>query len=185
VPNRPSVSLFDGERSGGFVLVDLSFIIFPIEEAYMFGPKKILVPTDFSEFSDDALAEAIDIALQYDSTIYLMHIVALVYQCSVDYCLSGAAVDSIREAVMTSAQEMTDRQIEKVGKGKRVKIVTLIREASPVYQEIVREQMNNDIDLVVIASHGKSGVVGHVLGNVADRVMENATCPVYVIKRPG
>ena len=50
----------------------------------MIAPKTILVPTDFSKFSDDALEVAYDMAKQYQAKIYLLHVVETIQQCAVD-----------------------------------------------------------------------------------------------------
>ncbi|MBK7550265.1 MAG: universal stress protein [Syntrophaceae bacterium] len=53
----------------------------------MFTPKSILVPTDFSEHSDRAVRQAVDIAEQHNSKIYLLHVVDRLQQCAIDYCI--------------------------------------------------------------------------------------------------
>jgi nucleotide-binding universal stress UspA family protein len=147
----------------------------------MFTPKKILVPTDFSEFSDNALAQAVDIARQYKSTIYLLHV--LVVQ-EYAYYLPGSILEDIRRESIKSAQKMIQQQVEKIGKPNGVEIVTDIREGIPVYEEILEEQKAKDIDLIVIASHGTTGLLHHLIGSVADKVTKSATCPVYLVRGP-
>ncbi len=63
----------------------------------MFAPKKILVPTDFSKFSDEALKQAYDIAKQFKARIYLLHVIEVVQTCSVDYCLDDLTVKALDE----------------------------------------------------------------------------------------
>jgi len=147
----------------------------------MFAPKKILVPTDFSEFSDNALAEAVDIARQYESTIYLLHVFGLVQQCFDNYCMSADILENLRREGLSYANEMIRQQIEKTGKTDKIDIVTDIIEGSPAYEEILNEQRAKGIDLIVIASHGKTGLLHH-FGSVADKVTRGATCPVYLVK---
>ena len=148
----------------------------------MFAPKKILVPTDFSDFSDNALAQAVDIARQHKSTIYLLHVIGVLRQCSFDYCLPDAMVEDIRRESIASAQEMMQTQIGKVGKPSDVEIVTDIRESGFTYEEILSEQKAKNVDLIVIASHGKTGLLHHLIGSVADKVTRSATCPVYLVR---
>jgi len=148
----------------------------------MFAPKKILVPTDFSEFSDNALAQAVDIARQHKSTIYLLHV--LVVQ-AYDYNVPGNILEDIRRESIKSAHEMIQQQVEKIGKPKGIKIVTDIREGIPVYEEILKEQKAKDIDLIVIASHGRTGLLHHLMGSVAEKVTGGATCPVYLVRGRG
>lgn len=151
----------------------------------MFAPSRILVPTDFSEFSDHALADAIDIAARYGSTIYLLHVVGVVQQCSVDYCMSNEAVDGVRNSVVQSAARMMEKQVERVVKNREITIEKDIVEARPVYTKILEVQKERGIDLIVIASHGKSGLLHRLLGSVADKVTRMATCPVYLLRPSG
>jgi universal stress protein A len=147
----------------------------------MFSPKKILVPTDFSEFSDNAIADAVDIARQHKSTIHLLHVLSVVQQCLHDYCLAADALEDVRRKSFESAREMIQKQVEKVGKTDGVEIITDIREGAPIYEEILKEQKDINVDLIVIASHGKTGLLHH-LGSVVDKVTRGATCPVYLVR---
>ena len=147
----------------------------------MFAPKKILVPTDFSEFSDNALVQAVDIARWQKSTIYLFHV--LVIQ-SYSYYIPGKILEDIRRESLKAAHEMIQKQVKKIGKPNDIEIVTEIREGIPVYEEILEEQKAKDIDLIVIASHGTTGLLHHLIGSVADKVTKSATCPVYLVRGP-
>ena len=150
----------------------------------MFAPKKILVPTDFSEFSDNALAQAVDIGRQHKSTIYLFHALGILRQCAADYCIPTDTMEDMRRESLKFATEMIGRQVEKVGKTDGVEIITDIREGGPIYEEILKEQKARGVDLIVIASHGKTGLLNHLMGSVADKVTKGATCPVYLIRVP-
>ena len=145
----------------------------------MFEPKKILVPTDFSEFSDKALSAAVDIAKQHGSTIYLFHAIEMIQQCVDLYCISSAMVDTIQKEGMKSALEMMQAQIEKATV-KGVEVIQAVVEGN-AYREILREQEAKAIDLIVIASHGKTGIFSH-LGSVTDSVARGARCPVLIVK---
>jgi len=145
----------------------------------MFAPKKILVPTDFSEFSDNALAQAVDIARWQKSTICLSHVLVV---HSYSYYLPGNILEDIRSESLKAAHEMIEKQVKKIGKPKDIEIVTDIREGIPVYEEILREQREKDIDLIVIAAHGTTGLLYHLIGSVAEKVTRSATSPVYLIR---
>jgi nucleotide-binding universal stress UspA family protein len=150
----------------------------------MFAPKKILVPTDFSEFSDNALAQAVDIAGQHKSTIYLVHVLDVVKECAADYCLPADILAAMREEGIKSAREMIRQQIEKLGKTDGIEVISDVREGAPIYEEILAEQKARGIDLIVIASHGRTGLLHHLMGSVADKVTRGATCPVYLVRGP-
>jgi universal stress protein A len=147
----------------------------------MFAPKKILVPTDFSEFSNKALAQAVDIARHYKSTIYLLHVLSIV-QLSAYYYMPADVLEAVRREGVESAEKMIQQQIEKVGKPSGVEILADIRDGAPTYEEILEEQKVRDVDLIVIASHGKTGLLHHLMGSVADKVTKGATCPVYLVR---
>jgi nucleotide-binding universal stress UspA family protein len=147
----------------------------------MFTPKKILVPTDFSKFSTNALKQAVDIAKQHKSRIYLLHVIGIIQTCAVDYCLDQATLDQLEQKSSDSSRVMMAKQIKKVVKGEGVEIIPVVRKGTP-YEEILKEQQEKKIDLIVIASHGSTGLLHHLMGSVAAKVTKGATCPVLVAK---
>lgn len=148
----------------------------------MFAPKTILVPTDFSEYSDYAFEQAVDIARQHKAKIFLFHVNATVQQCSVDYCIDDATVKTVVQKSMESADAMMKKQIDTVAKTKDVEIISDIASGVP-YEEILKEQQAKNIDLIVIASHGRTGLVGHLMGSVTEKVARGAKCPVVIAKK--
>jgi universal stress protein A len=146
----------------------------------MFSPKSILVPTDFSEFSDKALEVAFDMAKEHNSSIRLLHVVEVIQQCVADYCLDSAMVNDIQTKVAESATGLFQKQLAKVASRADVLVTTDLRQGIP-YREILKEQETQGIDLIVIGSHGKTGILGH-LGSVADKIARAAKCPVLVVK---
>lgn len=72
----------------------------------MLRPKKILVPTDFSEYSDKALNQALDIAKQYNAQVFLFHVVPKeVNRCVADVCLGDDVIRDIENQMIARAQE--------------------------------------------------------------------------------
>lgn len=149
----------------------------------MFAPKKILVPTDFSEYSDAALKYAIDVAKQNSAKIYLLHVIGLVQTCAVDYCFDKATLDTLEEKSASSAEDMMKHQVGLFPDATSADITTDVRKGIP-YEEILNEQKAKDIDLIVMSSHGKTGLLSHLLGSVAEKVMKKASCPVLLIRQP-
>ncbi len=148
----------------------------------MFTPKRILVPTDFSSFSDKALKKAVEIAEEKGSTIYLLHVIdQQVQQCAADYCIDATIVKQVeREAIKTS-RELLAKQATSVTAGKKVEVVYDVQMGYPS-EVIVAEQKKKKIDLIVIASHGKTGLKKLLIGSVAERVIRGAKCSVIVVK---
>lgn len=149
----------------------------------MFAPKRILVPTDYSQYSDAALKYAIDVAKQSGAKIYFLHVIGLVQACAVDYCFDQATLNALEEKSSSSAEDMMKQQLERIPEAKTADIITDIRAGIP-YEEILNEQKARDVDLIVMSSHGKTGLLGHLLGSVAEKVMKKATCPVLLIRQP-
>lgn len=141
--------------------------------------KRILVPTDFSEHAEDALKVAAQIAHKYNSEIILLHMLDLPSQMS-DAITGGA---SIPETIlfMKKANEMLDKITEKpylegISITEILKIDKTIHGISQVSKE-------NDIDLIVMGSHGSSGVQELLIGSNTEKVVRNSDIPVLVIKK--
>lgn len=149
----------------------------------MFDPKNILVPTDFSSYSDMALKQAIDIAKEHKSRIYLLHVIDDGFrQCTVDYCLDEGTVEKVISDSMVNAKDKLEKEAKKITEGNSgVEIIIDAKRGVP-YEEIIKEQENKGIDLIVIASHGKTGILKNLMGSVADKVMKRAKSPVLLIR---
>jgi len=146
----------------------------------MFAPKNILVPTDFSSSSDKALKRAVDIALQHKSKIYVLHVVDEIMQCAVDYCLDVSVVKQVEKQSLKFAQEKLRKMVKALALPKGMQIAVDIK-VGDTYETILKEQQNKRIDLIVIGSRGKKGLIHH-LGSIADKVMRGAKCPVLLVK---
>ncbi|HPL62215.1 MAG TPA: universal stress protein [Syntrophales bacterium] len=144
----------------------------------MFSPKHILVPSDFSAHSDQALSLARDIALQFHSKIHLLHVIdEKIQQCAVDYCLDIGTVERFRSEARDVSGKKLREALDRIGDG--IEVAIEVREGSP-HEEIAKVQHEKGIDLVVIGSRGKSGIRGHV-GSVTEKVMRLAGCPVLLV----
>jgi nucleotide-binding universal stress UspA family protein len=148
----------------------------------MFAPKNILVPTDFSKFADAALKKAVDIATKYDAKIYLLHVIdEQIHQCAVDYCLSYEVVKQLEKESVLASRDKLKKEAEAIVKAKKVKVIFDVKNGVPS-EVILSEQKAKKIDLIVIASHGKTGLLKQLMGSVADKVVKGSKCPVMVVK---
>ena len=148
-----------------------------------------MVPTDFSKFSDNALKQAVEMAKQNKAKIYLFHVVNPFYvspnirlYAGFDYSVDPAIVMDLEQKSIRYAQDMMKKQIRKVVKSNDLGIVSDVRKGNP-YQEILEEEKDKKIDLIVIATHGQTGIMDHLLGSVADKVSRNAKCSVLLVRR--
>jgi nucleotide-binding universal stress UspA family protein len=148
----------------------------------MFSPKNILVPTDFSEPSDQALKKAIDIASQHKAKIYLLHVIdQAIRQCAVDYCLDYAVVKQLEQDSEKVSKEMLEQEVKKVLQSQEIDIEYDVQHGTPA-DIILKEQENKNIDLTVIASHGKTGIKKVLMGSVAEKVLKGSKSPVLLVK---
>ncbi|MDD5170726.1 MAG: universal stress protein [Syntrophales bacterium] len=151
----------------------------------MFAPKNILVPTDFSQYSDAALQEAVDIAIKFGANIFLLHVIPQHFrQCWEDYCLSDESVDQIDKASLEGAIDKLGKEADAIANNKNVKISFDVKAGVP-YEVILSEQEARKIDLIVISSHGRTGILEYLIGSVADKVIKGAKCNVILVKPEG
>jgi len=148
----------------------------------MFAPKTILVPTNLSEESENSLRKAVDVACQYGSTIYLLHVIdSNINRRLVQHGIwQEDLMEHIRAMRTQALHEMIERQREAYLPARDVRIVPLLKVGLPS-TEILREQKERDIDLVVLGSHKKQGLFDRMLTSVADRVMKNASFSALVV----
>jgi universal stress protein A len=148
----------------------------------MLKPTKILVPTDFSEFSDKALEQALDIAKQYKARVYVLHVIhEHIFSCGGDYCFVEEEVRQIKDNLLTAARENLQKQLDRFPQVKEVEVITDIRNGLP-YDAILKGAEEKGIDLIVIASLGQSGIAKYLIGGVARNVLRGAKCPVLLTK---
>jgi universal stress protein A len=148
----------------------------------MLEPTKILVPTDFSEYSGKALEQALDIAKHYRAKVFLLHVLHWeIYSMGLDFVFSEKVVQQVKDDTLIWAQQSLQKQLDSFQQAKEVEVVTNIREGVP-YEEILKEGKEQGIDLIVIASLGRSGIAKYLIGSVARNVLKGSKCPVLLTK---
>lgn len=148
----------------------------------MVTPTKILVPTDFSDYSNKAFERAIDIAKQNGAELVLFHVVDQDIQaCRIDYCLEENEMETLEEEMMKGARDRLAKEAEKFSIPRELKVSTEVRHGVP-YEEILKFQELHGVDLIVIGSHGRSAIVKYFLGSVSSNVLRGAKCEVLLVK---
>jgi len=139
--------------------------------------KNILVPYDFTNFSELAFQKAIEIAKKFDSKLNLLTVIGSDIDTSgMDWVRSQEAHDE------TEVKSKEDLGKIKDSKGENVNIsVNIIHDPSATSGILLFAEKNN-IDLIVIGSHGRSGFKKLILGSVASGVMTKSICPVLLVK---
>lgn len=146
----------------------------------MFAPKRILVPTDFSIYSDEAVKEAVDIAKHYKSKIYLLHVLENLLQCPEIYCIESSLIEQAEKQGKRFAEEKMREEIATMGAAEGIEVVYDIKEGH-VVKTILEEQEDQAIDLIVIATRGHYGPFDG-LGSVSEKVLRGAKCTVMLIR---
>jgi len=152
----------------------------------MFNLKKILVPTDFSEYSQRAVEHAADIAAKYKGKVILLHVVEEnIKECAinylVDYCISDDFVTKFEREIMKSSNERLQKQVDNLKDSKKVDIDYMIKKGDPA-DVILEEQVKTGADLLVLAPYGNMGAAKYSIGGITDKVVRTATCNVMVSK---
>jgi universal stress protein A len=146
----------------------------------MLMPTKILVPTDFSEHSDRAFGQALDIAKDYSSKVFLLHVIHEAFHL-LDLALPKETARLIKEGAIPWAREILQSRLGGFPKAKGVEVETNVRKGVPS-EEILKEGKEKGIDLIVIASLGRSGIAKYLIGSVARNVLKGSKCPVLLTK---
>ena len=144
--------------------------------------KKILVPTDFSDHSERAAAYAVELARRYEADeIHCVHVsdIPADLLATSAYYMTGPSEQFI-EQVREEGRKSLEAFARKNFKDRPAKTVFL--EGRP-FVEIIRYARENQIDLIVISTHGRSGIKHVLFGSVAEQVVRKAPCPVLVVKR--
>jgi len=147
----------------------------------MLRPTKILVPTDFSEYSDKALKQGLDIAKQYGAKLYLLHVVEELHRAIVDYPIPEDVILAAEKREIENAREMMTQQLKKFPRSEEVEVLTDVRKGSPS-EEILLEEEAKGIDLIVIASLGTAGLAKYFIGGVSRNVLKGAKAPVLLTR---
>jgi nucleotide-binding universal stress UspA family protein len=143
--------------------------------------RRILCPIDFSETSPVGLAPATSIATQYGSELVLLHVLNFPF-AQIEALPPGFDVEAYYESMSDEAIQQMQALID-VDAAEFMHVTTQVERGVPS-QEIVRICEENDIDLVVVPTHGRRGLSRLLLGSTAEKVVRTATCPVLTV-HPG
>jgi nucleotide-binding universal stress UspA family protein len=144
--------------------------------------EQILVPTDFSEPSEKAVRYAKALAQAFGgATLHLLHVVETAFVHGWTSEGYVGALPELRERLEREARDALAKCATDAELPAGVRLVT--RVGHPV-AEILRYARQEAVDLVVMGTHGRSGI-GHLLmGSVAERVVRAASCPVLTVRHP-
>ncbi|MBT8270665.1 MAG: universal stress protein, partial [Bacteroidia bacterium] len=142
--------------------------------------KNILVPTDFSNQAENALHVAAQLANKYDAEIYLLHLLELPLQ-QVDAMSTHSELPEAMFFMKLAHKRFTEVMSKDFLQGLIVHETVEFRQS---FNEIPAICEAKNIDLIVMGSHGVSGLKEIFIGSNTEKVVRNATVPVLVIKKP-
>lgn len=142
--------------------------------------RRILVPVDFSEQTGEALVYARELARMYGARVDLMHVIEEAVLTQV-YGLETVSA-AVRDVEVGTTQALEELMTSDIGSLSAGTVHVVVGPAAASIAAIVKQA---DIDLIVIFSHGRSGLRRILMGSVAEAVIRKAPCPVFTIKSFG
>ena len=140
---------------------------------------KILVPIDFSDYTDEILHAAVQLAQKFGSTLHLLHVIPnMDYFTPYESFLPAESLINAQRDIEREVDKDMDAITKKIGD---VPVVRAVR-AGVAFAEIVDYVRKEGIDLVVMGTHGRGGIEHILLGSVAEKVIRRAPCPVMTIR---
>lgn len=137
--------------------------------------RKILVATDFSDGSDEALEQAIEAAKPDKAEVEILHVIEL----AEEFPFGTVYFDADYGVLYTSVDRRLSERADRV-RAAGLPCTTKILEGSAV-SEITQRGRDIGADLIVVGTHGRTGIAHAMLGSVAERVVRRAGCPVLTV----
>jgi len=143
--------------------------------------KKILVPTDLSQFSQSAIRYGAEFAHRFDAELILLHVI---WHPLTDYAYEvgnySKSFDDYESDVRIAAEkEMARFSVAPLPN--RDRVTTELRVGHAV-EQITHYADENDVDLIILGTHGRTGLKHVLLGSVAENAIRHAPCPVLTVR---
>lgn len=142
---------------------------------------RILMATDFSDFSNEALDYAVYLSRGFGADLYLIHVFEPPFFSHTGVSPSVRPevhewIREVREAEQEQLNKLAD-QVRHLG----TKVHAILKEGTP-FLEILKTAGEIPADLIVLGTHGRTGLAHVLMGSVAERVVRKALCPVFTVK---
>jgi nucleotide-binding universal stress UspA family protein len=156
----------------------------PSGSAQEIGFKRILVPTDFSDYAEHALEYAVGLISLYRAQIFVLHVFYLQEYLSLMSEKPDAGSKAAAEVLEAAKGRAISKLEDIVGRLADQHAIAIPSLSIGVpFEEIVKYATEMDIDLIVMSTHGRAGLAHFLLGSTTERVISHATCPVLVVKQ--
>jgi universal stress protein A len=139
----------------------------------------ILAPTDFSDFSKQVLKEALALAQTFDAKLLLLHVVE-----PPPYSVEGLGPSSLEVNLLDDLERLANNELAAVlpeAQSTGVEVGRHVVVGTP-YRKIVEVAEAERVDLIVMSTHGRTGLSHLVMGSVAERIVRTAPCPVLTMR---
>jgi nucleotide-binding universal stress UspA family protein len=142
--------------------------------------KNILVPSDFSECSGQAMRYGLELARKFGATLHLVHVVQ--DPATQPWATEGFAMPllEVTEEWLKEAETRLTASVPEADRS-RVRVSSLL---GAVYPEVLRYAQDEEIDLIVMGTHGRGGVSHLLLGSIAEKMVRRSPCPVLTVRHP-
>lgn len=142
--------------------------------------QQILVPLDLDEYACHALPYARELCTAFAAGLHLLHVVDTQWLLSAGGAFPESGGDLLSRLERDGRVEV-ERVAGQVGGG--IAVTSAVR-VGPPHVQIVQYARESHIDLIVLATHGRSGLKHALIGSVAEKVVQMAPCPVLAVKHP-
>lgn len=144
----------------------------------MYVYKNILVPTDFSDGSENALEHAIDIAKSMGATIHLVNVIQpVVYPTGIE--IAHESLLNLEKDLEDNARRQLERIEQRLDNDKINYSCSILTGRAD--EQIIEYANSENIDLIVIATHGSSGFEHFLFGSTTEKVIRKTKCPILVV----
>jgi nucleotide-binding universal stress UspA family protein len=141
--------------------------------------RHILAPTDFSEYSKTAVASALELARKFGAKLTILHVIELPA-----YPIEGYVPPSLSQTFMDELERQATADLAQLvpdAENSGVTVARLVTVGSP-YRKIIDLAEAEQVDLIVMATAGRTGFSHLIMGSIAERVVRTAPCPVLTIR---
>ena len=149
----------------------------------MIAIKKVLVATDFSAPSETALNYARAMARSFGASLHVMHVFEPLWITSADVVGGGVALATMIQGLEDTAKKQLEEAVTEQDRRELRAVPVMVTSEAPA-REIANYAGEQKVDLVVIGTHGRSGISRMLIGSVAEKVVRLAPCPVLTVHHP-
>ena len=141
--------------------------------------RHIMAPTDFSEYSKQAVTSALELAQKFGAKLTILHVIELP-----PYPVEGYVPPSLSATFMDDLERQATADLAQLvpeAAAANVEVARVIAVGTP-YRKIIETAEAEQVDLIVMATAGRTGFSHLIMGSIAERVVRTATCPVLTIR---